>query len=352
MGDLFDDAARRRRGPGLWPVVAVVAVVVAVVSVVWAVVGRGGGQTGGGPSDGPAVSGAPSSATSGGPYVWEGMSLDEIEALLTDSEFVSGLTEEELAALAARLVPEQAARWRTQDADQVVEVDVAPGLDRCASRAEGVNQEATPEGVGFSYPHTLEGAVAAAAGALRYRLSADFLDDEVGARTDPLVFNGDTLDTARDWAAMTREAAGLSGRVEPLDPDTGQAVAEETYYAAGYPRYGAYKILKIDGISPLSLGPDAVVMTWWLPGVSGIGRLENLDGVRVWGEVWTAVVQWGYISRDYKVQLFMDGGAPPLLDNTRTNVSYGERAELLGPGWCVPLDGIEEAIPGVVKAGR
>jgi hypothetical protein len=246
------------------------------------------------------------------------------------------------------------AAWRAGQSDTVVQQNVVPGLARCASRVEGVNQATSPAGVGYKWPNTLEGAVAAAANAVEYRVSLASMLDSTRLENDPLVFFGLSLDTGADEAGWYRQLYGIDDAGKWTDPTTGAPASK--FYAAAYPRYGAYRVLEVNRTDyPDQRGReiDEAFIEWWMPMVFGPGFLEDLSQVKVAAITWTLMVVWDtQAGGDYRVMWSRDDSTPQPPDRSFVNQSYQTREDILGPGWCVPLDGIEEPIDGVVKAKR
>jgi hypothetical protein len=239
---------------------------------------------------------------------------------------------------------DRVAAWQAGQADEVVQADVVPGLDRCSSRVEGVNAEAL-YGVGYGWPRTLEGAVAAAANAVAYRAGLPWLVDAQREALDPLVMNGGVTpaDVARQW----QKEWGVDPMGQVVDKETGAVVPEERFWAQAEPRYGAFRVWRVNRNPAGDI--EEMFVSWLVPDAKGPALYADESRVEVGWMVWTLVVAWRADLEDYRVDAWYDWSTPLPRDRSFMNQPFQSRRDVLGPGWCLSADAIEEAVPGVVK---
>ncbi|MDR1388272.1 MAG: hypothetical protein LBJ44_11995 [Propionibacteriaceae bacterium] len=313
---LFDER-RRRRSSWAWVGLVAGLVVVVVLGVVGVRASMSGSDV---PTPGPGSSTPAAGPVSSGSVI--------------PAEYSAGSWERVLADW-----------WAGSSSDEVVG-EAAPGLARCASRIEGVATE-TVLGWGVAFPRTLEGAVAASANAVGYWLSLDFFRDETRA-----VLSGRILDVEEDGsAAGWARRFGVDGSGRSVDA-SGAVIPNSVAFAETHLVYGAYRIWHVDR-DPVN-GLTRVRLDWWGPYVVGPGSDADVSGVRVAFVLWSVSVEWSWGEGRWRAAVSFDSSVPePPGGRQFVNQSFERRAVLLsamGPGWCVPFDGVEARRPGVPLA--
>jgi len=235
--------------------------------------------------------------------------------------------------------------WSAGRTDKVVTANIAPGIDRCASRSMGVATQQVA-GIGTQFPDTIEGAVAAAANYERFINSPTVVLDDERTQIDPKVSVAPMSDAA---AQALRAQFHVDDQARPLDSD-GNVVPGVTFASDAYPQYGAYKVWWVNGSALGSDGIDEVYLSWMMPHA----QMDYLSG---WtAQVYWRVTTWEMVWTDgtFKVaSSTTDPSMPPPFHATdpgnASNQTFEWRARLVGPGWCVPADATEQPIPGALK---
>jgi hypothetical protein len=202
-------------------------------------------------------------------------------------------------------------------------------------------------GIQFDFPHTLEGAVAAAANWETFLNSVAYLvtSQRQQIEVDAAPVYARLEDTNSSWPSLA-----LS---QGIDPTTGQAVNRVTGQPIQggvpigdtYPQYGAYKVWWVTYHAQNPQLIDEIAITWIVPQVSGIKVLSDMSGVSLIWRAYTDIIGWDYTGNDYVVYGGSEDSLVPQL--SVSNPGYGALADLTGhSGWCVPADASQEALPG------
>lgn len=126
----------------------------------------------------------------------------------------------------------------------------------------------------------------------------------------------------------------------------GKVSPEERAYVDAFPRFGAYRVIEIQG---KRLSPDFVTVQIWYPFVYGPGTVDNLTDVKVGFTRTQMDMVWNTTVGDWQLNVVAyDGEQPKPADARRTNQPRETIRRLLGSGWCVPADGTDQPYPGAV----
>lgn len=231
--------------------------------------------------------------------------------------------------------------------------EVAPGLKRGAAAITAA--KGSIEGIRIGYERTVDGAAGAA---MNYAAAIVTPPRFVKASRDKI--NAYLcLTGSSEWACVSDKAAATMEGWGGFGDDgqgwiDGQPNPRAKVVAAGYPEYGAYRVVdaafaRYEGDG--SQGPPMTVSVevWW-PYVLGNSVDGNYDKVTVsW---FRSVFILAWYREDWRIRDAYSKPAP-VPDGPReqryTNLSFADRAKLLGPGWSVAADAVEQALPGRVK---
>ena len=235
--------------------------------------------------------------------------------------------------------------WQNSQHDLVIQRDVAPGINRCASRLHGVALEET-YGIGTAFPRSLEGGVAFSAAVLEYRYGLAAVIDAQHEVMEPLMFEpfaqAPVLTDAQKQGFGTG-GSGTDGNGNVIDA-SGAIIDQEQLLVSAHPEYGAYQVLAVNTSARESGKPvQDVYVQWWLPRISGIGNDDDLSGVLTNFSMHQMAVLWDETAAGWRVALMTySEWAPYPQDQTYINHPFAERAAVLGPGWCVAADATED----------
>lgn len=253
-------------------------------------------------------------------------------------------------------------------ADQIVTADVAPGIDLCGSHSMGVASQQIA-GFGTLFPRTLEGAVAAAANLNRYLASYTVVLDNLAPSLNAALFTG-SPSGAGGWddgqRAGNRRSIGIDAAGQAWDYAHDTGLPQVTARHEAYPQYGAYKILAVNTDTDLDTGatvPQTVWVEWMMPKVFTFLDTTLPDYVGnyyTYYDVTVTVVEWAG-GADSDAMSWRAGGSPQSASSAGiwsfdapgvarpTNLSFADRATLVGPGWCLPADATEMPLPDAVN---
>jgi len=199
-------------------------------------------------------------------------------------------------------------------------------------------------GIPCGWPHTIEGAAAAA---MNTASSIGNVANLVDATRPTLTARLYTPDGAKDVmdaaaAAQLRAKFRLNAEGVVVLAD-GRVSPNEHYYGLGMPRYGAYRFI--------TASEDFVVVEVWIPTAFGPGTDDNLSDVKLSATHASYAMRWsdGTGGKDWRVSAStpLDVKRPPVL---RANIGLQRMRDLLGSGWLIPLDATDKPYPGAVWA--
>ena len=302
------DAGGSKRPPWRWLIIAVAAAIVAVAVMI---IFQRPAPTGTGGSTSPASAGGTSGVTASQPSAGG----------TPGTQFPS---------------------WLAGRTDIVVQADIAPGINLCASRSMGV-ASGQIAGIGTAFPRTIEGAVASAANYERFVNSLASVIDEERSAIDPKIAVGQLPDS---WVAAQRDQVfHVDGAGRPLD-SLGNVVPGVTFQADAWPQYGAYRVWWANAADAVSGLPGEVFVSWLMP-----------HTYTDFGSGWAPVIYWRvttyemvWVDETWKVSAAtFDPSMPaPFQSGDPDNVlnqTFAWRASIIGPGWCVPQDATEQPLP-------
>ncbi len=208
----------------------------------------------------------------------------------------------------------------------------------------GSGNHAAVYGIACGWPHTKEGAAAAAMNTLASLSSLPNLVDATRSVLTARLYTADgaSVQLTAAQAARVRQRNRLNDDGVVVLPD-GLPSPYERYYGGGMPRYGALRFLTVT--------PDQVTVEIWMPRAYGTGTDDNLSEVRLGAQHLQVTVRWGDGpgGQDWRV-----AHAEPLdkrvLETRRSNIGVQGMRDLLGPGWLIPADATDMPYPGAVLA--
>lgn len=242
----------------------------------------------------------------------------------------------------------ETSEWAATQNDTIIR-EVAPGLNQCLATVDG-NQTDAVDGVRIGFPRTLEGGISAILNYTKYQESMGVLLPDVAARVDPHLYKEITDVTGvgdAQFRADLREAWRINEQGDAL-LENGAVDPHNAAYYDTYPEYGAYHV---DRVSYGDEGdPYYVIATVWMPRVLGHGNDDDMSQVRLYWVTWQMAVEWNPDTEEWNTLMSMViQESPQPGQPTFSNQSFEARAKALGPGWCVPGDAREDAIPGTAK---
>lgn len=184
----------------------------------------------------------------------------------------------------------------------------------------------------INYDQTQEGAIAAA---LNYTVALgepDKFNDQTRHLVDEYVYATDEarkkFSVSDETAAEAREEHGIDQNGESTDPD-------KKVYTGNYPEYGAFQVMG-------TKGNTEVTVNIWYPNVFGVGN--KAEDVTVMWTYWQHRMVW--VDDDWRIAEHQETPTPvpAPAEPEVVNVSFAERAELLGKGWEMPANASEDII--------
>lgn len=223
--------------------------------------------------------------------------------------------------------------------------EVAPGLAHGTARMAGLNSDKL-HGIPIGYPRTLDGAVAAAIAYDNAWHSPAMLNRKTRKDLNERLYTKEGRAEAAmddDLAGALADALGINATGKVLTRK-GKVDSKRDLIAAGYPRYGAYRVVSAQ---PSRTAPAEVVVASWRPFVLGTGSDKDLSKVSLsWTEN-SITVRWS--GGDWRIA-YINAKINPSkpADQKVPNQTYAARAKTLGPGWSVPADATQKLVPGTV----
>ena len=228
--------------------------------------------------------------------------------------------------------------------------EVGPGLARCLSVVDG-NQTSAVDGVRVGFPQTFEGGVSAILNYTKYQDSLPFLLPDVAAKVEPHIYGDDPSPNngagSPEFRTNYRKELKINDQGDAL-LDDGQIDPHNAVYYDSYPEYGAYHV---DRVSYTQNGlPYYMVATVWMPRVLGHGNDDDMSQVSLRWVTWQMAIEWVPETEEWHSMLsVVIQESPQPANPTFSNQTFAARAKALGPGWCVPADARQDAVPGFAR---
>lgn len=221
--------------------------------------------------------------------------------------------------------------------------EVIPGLWQGTATVTIGNNNAL-YGVPIGWNRTIDGAIGAAMNydASSYAL-AQLVDDTATAIASKIYVASSPAMEANtaEIRAEIREVSRLDDEGGVVDANGNPSQAER-YYGGGAPQYGAYRVDAVDAEAQGE--PTQVTVSVVQPVWSGPGTDTNLEEVMLQYRTVQYVMVWD--EDDWKIS---DFPASDSWDANRiSNQGFPHLVSLVGPGWAIPADGTQEALPGMV----
>ncbi|OYN89543.1 hypothetical protein CGZ91_11730 [Parenemella sanctibonifatiensis] len=178
------------------------------------------------------------------------------------------------------------------------------------------------------YEQTPDGATAAALNYIMAIGSPEMYDDRTRHQVEAYMYVDAA--TAKKWglsdelAAKLRSKLGTDSTGKPLDPT-------KTNYSGYYPELGAFQVMKVVG------NTEVTIMVWY-PAVDGVGN-KRADLLMQWNYTQFRLV-WS--DGDWRIADWLDTPTPP--SPKGLELSFDERARLLGKGWQLPANAVEHGL--------
>ena len=204
-------------------------------------------------------------------------------------------------------------------------------------------------GVPIGWDRTVDGAVAAAMhiDAAFYALPSVIEDSQV--ELNSRLYTGKALDdmltgeTMVAFRAELRKVCRLSDEGVVVDAN-GNPSTEERYLGGGIPEYGAYQVR---GVESSNGAVTRVEVAVFQPVYSGPATDTNTTEVYLVFHKAVYILTW--TDGDWKVADWGELEEPKdHIPVDYSNQGFEWIREQIGPGWAVPADATEEAIPGAV----
>lgn len=233
-------------------------------------------------------------------------------------------------------------RWRQAQIQQV-HGQVAKGLGQSASTVS--KAAGTYRGWPVGWGQSLDEAVAQS-GVLAKFLGSSRVADS-GSRDLFVKLGGLPVDVEGVGRSFNA-SLGIDEEGYFVD-DQGQRIEDHKLLAEAYPRYGAYKIVDVTFFDDHSI--EDVAVLWFLPVVRGYTAVSTgQKEFDVSYQTRMIYLTWNKKLSRFHLTANSVGKNLPIPAEAKTNLSFAQRAEYLGPGWMVPADASEERLPDALGA--